>query len=231
MPTIAEAAQQLAADGLPILCLDTCVLLDVIRTPLRGTPRCIQSAIELAEMQGQARCRIVASSLIQNEWESHEQAVMAELDRHLEARDRDAFEFHEACDLVKLPLSFGRPSYQAAGLVAKLQELAAGLLKNAVHLLSSDETKVRATNRNLACVRPARKGSGPQDCIIIEEYFELCRLLQAGGFAKNKAFCSSNTKDYQDGAEPPQSLASEFAAVGLVYTNALDWAVKELKKP
>ncbi|MCI0376533.1 MAG: hypothetical protein L0215_02890 [Gemmataceae bacterium] len=169
--------------------------------------------------------------MIQNEWETHEQAVMTELDRHLEARDRDALAFHEACEVVGISLSFGKPSYQAAGLVAKLRDLAAELLKNSIHLFPSNELKVRAFDRSLARKRPARKGGGVQDCTIIEEYLEFCRLLQAGGFAKKRAFCSSNTEDYQDGHKLHESLASEFASVGLVFTNALHWAVNELKKP
>jgi len=156
--------------------------------------------------------------------------VVKEIDDHLASRDRDALAFHEACELVKVSLSFGKASYQAAGLVEKLRDLSDNLLKNAMQLLPSEETKAKATNRTLACVRPARKGSGLQDCIIIEEYLELCRQLQARGFAQVKAFCSSNTKDYQDGRKLHESLATEFGTVGLIYTNALHWAVNELKK-
>src|SRR5712691_4766352 len=133
MPIIAEAAQQLSADNLPVLFIDTCILLDVIRAPLRKIPGCIQSAVELSEMQAQSRCRIVASSMIQKEWGINEPAVMGELERHLAIRDQDAFAFHEACDLVKIPLSFGKPSYQAAGLVTKLRDLAAELLTKSIH--------------------------------------------------------------------------------------------------
>jgi len=231
MPTIAEAAQQLAAADVPVLFVDTCILLDVIRAPLRKIPGCIQSAVELAEMQAQSHCRIVASSMIRNEWSANERAVMTEFERHLAARDQDAIAFHEACELVRIPLAFSKPSYHATGLVEKLRDLAAQLLTNAMHLLPSDETMARATNRTLSCVRPARKGGGLQDCVIIEEYFELCRLLQAAGFAKKRAFCSSNTEDYQDGRDLHVALQSEFASVGLVFTNALHWAVNELKTP
>jgi len=168
--------------------------------------------------------------MIQNEWGAHEQAVMTELDRRLEIHDQDALAFHEACELARVPLSFAKASYQAAGLTEKLRDLSAELLKNALHLLPSDETKLRACKRIEAGVRPARKGSGLQDCIIIEEYLELCRLLQSGGFTRKRAFCSSNTKDYQDGHELHEKLASEFASAGLVFTNVLHWAVNELKK-
>jgi hypothetical protein len=96
--------------------------------------------------------------------------------------------------------------------------------------VSTDETKAKATERTLGCIPPARKGGGLQDSIIIEEYLEFCRLLQAGGFANKKVFCSSNTKDYQDGPKLHVNLANDFASPGLVFTNALHWAVSELMK-
>jgi hypothetical protein len=86
MPTILEAAHQVATAGVPVLCIDTCVLLDIIRTPLRKTPGCIQGAVELAELQAQSHCRIVASSMIQDEWGSRIQTVVSELERHLETK-------------------------------------------------------------------------------------------------------------------------------------------------
>lgn len=231
MPTIAEVAQQLTADGLPVLFVDTCILLDIIRAPLRKIPACIQSAVELAEMQSKGRCRTVASSMIQNEWKTYEKAVTEELESHLTSHDQRAFAFHEACDAVKIPLSFAKASYQGVGLAAKLRDLSAGLLTNSLHLSPSDEAKSRATNRTLACVRPAKKGGGLQDCIIIEEYLELCRLLHSGAFGKKKVFCSSNTDDYQSGRKLHDSLVGEFDLVELIFTNALHWAISELRKP
>ncbi len=231
MPTIAESAQQLAAHGLPILFIDTCVLLDIIRTPLRKIPGCIQNAVGLVEMQAKSSCRVVASSMIQNEWKEHEQSVVDELDRHFGLRDQDSLAFHEACGLVGIPLSFSQASYQSAGLGAKLRDLSDELMSKALHLSPSDETRARATTRTLAYVRPARKGGGLQDCIIIEEYLELCRSLQAVGFTNKKVFCSSNTQDYQNGPKLHEDLDVEFQSVGLTFTNALHWAVNELQKP
>ena len=230
MPAIAEAAQQLAADGLPILLIDTCAFLDIIRAPVRKIRNCIQSALELAEMQAQSRCKLVASSLIQREWSTNEPAVMTLLDRHLEECDQNVFAIHDACELVKVPLDFTKPSYQASGLATILRDLAAGLLGSAIHLLPSNETTVRASDRTKFGTRPAKSGGGGhKDCLIIEEYLDLCRLLHAGGFAKKKVFCSSNTKDYQDGPDLHGDLARDFDSVGLVFTNALHWAVNELK--
>lgn len=231
MPTIADAATQLVTDGLPVLCLDTCVLLDIIRAPLRPIPGCLQSAVELSKMQANLRCRIILSSLIQNEWGQNVRAVTSELDLHLKSRDRDALAFHEACELLKVPLSFGKPAYQAAGLATKIHGFVAELLTNSIHLSPSDDTKAKATERTLVSRRPARKGGGLKDSIIVEEYLELCRLLFLAGFARTRVFCSSNTKDYQDGRDLHGDLVNDFNTVGLVFTNSLPWALHELINP
>lgn len=231
MPTIAEVAQQLATDGLPVLFIDTCILLDVIRAPIRKIPGCVQSAVELLEMQRNSQCRLVASSMIQAEWTAHENAVLAEFDTYLGLRDLDAFAFHDACELLKIPLAFSKPSYKDTGLGAKLRDLSAELLKTSLHLLPSDESKARATNRTLACIRPAQKGGGLQDCIIIEEYLELCRMLKTAGFAGRRTFCTSNSGDYQDGHKLHEALVAEFEPAELCFTNTLRWAVSELKRP
>ena len=231
MPTITDAAAQLAMEGLPFICLDTCVLFDVVRAPLRPIPDCIQSAMDLASMQATSRCRLILSSLIQVEWGHNVRAVTSELDRHLKSRDRDALAFHEACELLKVPLSFGKPAYQAAGLGKRILEFVTELLTNSIHLSPSDETKAKATERTLLPRRPARKGGGLKDSIILEEYLELSRLPYVAGFARRKVFCSSNTKDYQDGRDLHGDLSSDFNSVGLVFTNSLPWAVHELMKP
>ncbi len=228
MPTIAEAAEQLVAADVPVLFIDTCVLLDVVRAPFRRLPVCIRGALDLSSLQSRLACQLVASSMIQSEWEKHQQPVADELDRHLTERDLDAVAFHDACGLVNLSLSFASPSYQAAGLAARLRDLSSNLLKSAIHLHPSDETTARASKRTLAGRRPAQKGGGLQDCIILEEYLEVCRQLQIAQFSKKKVFCSSNLRDYQEGKNLHPTLQVEFESAGLEFTNALHWAANEL---
>jgi hypothetical protein len=51
MPSIAEAEAKIQASGLPVLFADTCILLDVIRAPLRPAdlPVCVEAAFELLQ--------------------------------------------------------------------------------------------------------------------------------------------------------------------------------------
>ena len=49
MPSIADAVAQISAAGLPVLLIDTCSLVDVIREPLRPDELrgCVEAALEL----------------------------------------------------------------------------------------------------------------------------------------------------------------------------------------
>ena len=60
----------------------------------------------------------------------------------------------------------------------------------------------------------------------MEECLELTRQLRAKGFARKCIFCTSNGNDY---GPPHPKLATDFAAVNLVFTNTLPWAVHEIR--
>jgi hypothetical protein len=74
MPSIAEAEAQLRADNRPVLFLDTCVIVDIIRATLRcmGT-NFVQCAIELRRLLKSAPpgCALVVASVVPTEWGNH----------------------------------------------------------------------------------------------------------------------------------------------------------------
>lgn len=230
MPTIAEAADHLLATGHPALCVDTCIVLDIIRAPLRKIEGCVQAAVNLMDLVKQNRCTIIASSRIRHEWNNHRAGVCEEAEEHVQKWLDDASAFREACELIHNPISLGAHS-NISVLITKLEELASAVIDAAIHLTQDAESASRATHRALAHIRPAQKGKGLEDCIVIEEYFELSRCLKVRGFTAKRVFCTSNRNDYQDGVRLHAALSQEFADVGLTYTNSLDWAVAELKKP
>jgi hypothetical protein len=65
-----------------------------------------------------------------------------------------------------------------------------------------------------------------KDCVIVEEYLELTRQLRAIGFTKKCVFCTSNVNDY---GPPHPALVTDFAAVNLIFTTNLPWAVHEIR--
>ena len=83
MPTIAAVANQVLTAGVPVLFLDTCSILDVIRAPARNLVGCVEAATELIGMcqKTPIGCSLVVGSFVPIEWSNHNQHVLGELDK------------------------------------------------------------------------------------------------------------------------------------------------------
>jgi len=234
MPSLADAAVQVISTGAPVLFLDTCSLLDVIRAPARGLTDCVEVASELLAMAvgPPVQFSLVVGSFVPGEWHDHERKVLELLTKHLQGMQEQAAHFHDLCAHFGLTLPFGLPQYLASGLAARLHDTSRRLLQAALVLDRHPDTVARAFDRvALTKRRPCRKGNQLEDCTIFEEYLQVCRHLRAGGFAGRAVFCTSNTEDYcAPGFTPHPEIAADCAAVGLSFTSTLPWALSELKR-
>jgi hypothetical protein len=233
MPTIAGAAAQVLAAGIPVLFLDTCSILDVIRAPARNLTHCVEAATELLGMATAAppTCSLVVGSFVPKEWSDHEQEVLDLLNGHLDRMQAQAAHFHGLCTHLGLTIGFSHPQYPASGLALRLHDLSHQLLQTCLVLDRESVTMARAFERvAVTRRRPCRKGGELKDCTIFEECLEVCRQLGAGGFTRKMVFCTSNTEDYcAPGVIPHVDVATDCANVGLVFTTNLPWAVNELQ--
>lgn len=231
MPSIDEAVGVLLATDRPVLFLDTCVLLDVIRSTHRCLKGCAEAAWNLAKLISSKPpvCSLVVSSLLPKEWSDNVQAVTDETIRHLRRMEEQATHFDEACRtlgiaVVSTPTAFGK-----IGLAEALRDLSQSLIDRAVRLDEDSGCRVRAFERVVARVPPALKGQ-VKDSAIIEEYLAICRGLKAAGFSRRRVYCTSNTSDYcEPSGSLHSSLAVEFAAHSLIFTTQLPWALREVR--
>jgi hypothetical protein len=234
MPSITDAAAHLHAAGLPILFLDTCSIVDVIRGPMRPDklPGCVEAAVELLQLATSATacCSLVVGSFVSGEWLNHAQPTANDLRKHLARLDDQAFYFHDACASLGITLPFARPTYGGVGLMNRLYDLSKQLLDASLRLDAHNDTNMRAFARAATNTPPSRKGAEIKESTIIEECLEVCRQLHSAGFGRKQIFCTSNTNDYCDagGALYP-ALAGDFAAVRLNFVTNLPWAVHEVK--
>src|SRR5581483_9656788 len=99
MPSIADTAARVAAAGVPVLFLDTCSILDVIRAPVRALDKCVEAAAELVAVAtaSSPRCSLVVCSFVPVEWNSRAQDVLNELTKHLDRMEQQANHFHGLC--------------------------------------------------------------------------------------------------------------------------------------
>jgi hypothetical protein len=233
MPSIAAAEAQLRADDRPILFLDTCILLDIIR----ATYRClgsgyVQRAVELRTMltSNPPQCALVVASMVPTEWSDNAPKVRDEVRSHLTKIQDQAVHFHDACATLGIALTFGRPFYPGVGLAESLYDLSKALLDGSVRLDRDAACESRGVGRVVAKKPPSRQGGEVKDCVIVEECLELTRQLRANVFARKCVLCTSNMDDYGGpGGGLHSTLAAEFAAVGMTFTANLPWAVHEIQ--
>ena len=96
MPTIAEAEAQIRADDRPVLFLDTCIYLDIIRATDRCLKGFVRSGSELLGLLTAVtpRCTLVAASMIPTEWKDNAQKVRNEVNGNLGKIQDRAVMFH-----------------------------------------------------------------------------------------------------------------------------------------
>ncbi len=233
MPSIAAVEAQLRADDRPVLFLDTCILLDIIR----ATYRClgigyIQKALELHTLltSNPPHCALIVASMVPTEWADNAPKVKDEVQSHLKKIQEQASHFHDACASLGMALAFGRPFYPGVGLAEKLYDLSKALLDGSIRLDRDSGCESRGVGRVVAKIPPSKQGGEVKDCIIVEECLELARQLRANGFARKCVFCTSNMDDYgEPGGKLHPTLAADFAAVGMIFTANLPWAIHEVQ--
>ena len=231
MPSVAETVSTLLATDRAVLFLDTCILLDIIRSTHRCLPKYAERASELAKLASAdpPGCTIVISSIVPQEWSDNAQTVTEETMRHLRSMEDQSSHFHDACQALGIAVTMPRTRYGQAGLAEALRELSRSLIDRSVCLDADAESHVRAVARVVNRTPPALRRE-VKDSAIIEEYLAVCRGLQAAGFPRRRVFCTSNTQDYcAAGGELHANLAAEFAACSLTFTTSLPWAFHEIR--
>jgi hypothetical protein len=230
MPTIVGVADHIIAEDLPVLFVDTCVLLDVIRSIKRKFTNCALQAQSLhsAATAVPRECLIVISHLVRHEWGVHQQELLDEADRHLSELQEHSGHFHDACGVLGIAPGFGRANYAAHDVAVRLHDLSRQILDCALVVEQDYECSNRAITRVIYNVPPSKKGGEAKDCTILEEYLAIARRLHAAGFQKKRVFCTSNTNDYCEGRALHPDLAAEFAVIDLRFTSNLGWGFHDV---
>ncbi|MGC8644008.1 MAG: hypothetical protein ACP5XB_29465, partial [Isosphaeraceae bacterium] len=192
MSTIDEAVEKILGAELPVLFLDTCVLLDIIRAPLRPAQLrgCLQAALELRHLAGvpPIRCLLVVASFVPGEWLTHAEAEVQNLRAHLNDFDEEASLLHGFCNLVGITPSFPKPEYGVLSLAEKLHDVSRQLLDGSLSLEPDHACIIRAYGRATTYSPPSRKGGEVKDSTIVEECLEVSRRLEAADFLPKKVF-------------------------------------------
>jgi hypothetical protein len=212
-------AHAIASAAVPVLCIDTCSILDIMRDPTRDTvrPHDRQAAIDLviAAEAGNLMCFIAEQVAI--EFADHDQSVQDEAERSLR-KMRAQIE-----RINKLSAVYGAPGIaNLAHLddhVARARSVVGRLLVKLDKVIPGPSVPAKAFARMNAGIAPGRRGKeSSKDCLVYETYLELVAALRGSGVASPIVFLSSNTNEYfTDSGILRAPIAVDFGKLSIDY--------------
>lgn len=205
----------------PVLMLDTCVLLDIIRDITRQDVRLHNVKAAMAMLQASESgmdlvvlmAEQVSTELRDNMPNVEEGAkISLEIFRVQAMRvDQVAAEFGAVGTMATSHL---------ADHVARARETMARWERVSLPAVPSPSVPARAIHRVVNAIAPSRKAKdSTKDCLIVETYLEAAAQMRAASFTGKIVFGSSNTDDYVDKGTGKLHLALEtdFASHSMEY--------------
>ncbi len=232
MPPIATVVADLISHPRPVLCLDTCDLLDIIQCVAEGKPRRLEHVRRLLDTLtlDPDRLQIAVSYLVPLEWDQNQANVLADAEHKVRHVDEDVAAIMIVWQHAGAPLPVPSPSYAGRGLPAALASLADAVLSCAVVLGRDASCVSRALDRVHDKARPSHVGM-VKDSIHLEHYLELCHQLHALGFPERRVFVSANKADFWEAknlSDIHPDLEPQLAAVELEFFGTLEAALGSL---
>lgn len=194
MPNVAQASALIKQAVAPVVFLDTCVLLDIVRAPLRNAAGNVEAAKELwtGATRNPPTVYLVIACPTPTEWGAHVDEAVQESENAVNCVSAVS----ATCPFVGLP-ALGPLPPNLATLPDRLKALSKDLLDKSILLDKDNDALSRAMDRVINGLKPARKGGqGAKDAAILEHAVSLVDALLVGGFAGRRAFVSSNTVDF-----------------------------------
>ena len=211
----------------PILVLDACALLDIIRIPSRvdshtECSRILNSVTSILRDAESEKMTILLPPPVLLEWEM----------RALETRDNTENEikkFQLNLDVVRCISEFhGTPlpnvPLPSNELAEYLYALSERFINASINLEEDSTLSSEILSRVTHCIAPATKGASPSDCKLYEHTLGIIRKLRGNGFARPIALLSSNKKDFFQDGKPKSPIDSELGAISGSLCSTWYWA-------
>ena len=207
-----------------VLYLDTCILLDIIRSPIRDTiaAESVQFAKFLLERSNHKpkSLWLVTSETVALEWEEHADEIVKEVEREiLKLESKRSHMLTAAKAATEIDYLHGQ-AVNRINLAQTLKAISKSVLDTCIVIPPENEHSLAAMDRVKKYRAPAKRGKAePKDCEIYEVFLSLCRDLQEKEV--KLIFASSNTNDY--GEKNSGGIEQELSAVNAKYATCWNW--------
>ncbi len=232
-----DLAAQIAKADVPVLLLDTCTILDVVRAPLLDhlgihDIEAVHTLISRATGSSPGVSMVITEQVHQ-EFREHIDAVETETRYGIKkASDRFAGILKRMQELSTKDYIPDSVDLCSLGFPQRGRYLAEQIVDTSSTLTDHADEVLKAYDRVKRGKPPAtRAKQSVKDCMIAESYLRLAATLHTGGFSWNMVFATSNTKDYEQGhSSLHPELRTEFCSASLEYSPSWSAARHELDR-
>ena len=220
-----DTAARLARTDAPVLLLDTCSILDVVRSPVLdklGVHDIDAVHILIDRAVGmRSDIALVITEHVHREFEENVDTVERYTHTEIEKASDCFSEMVKRVQALSPDASIpGAVDLLPLGFPERGRRLAETVVEASLVLADHQDEIVKAFDRVRFARPPATKAKqSVKDCLIAESYLRLAATLRVGGFARNMVFTTSNTQDFQQGHPSLHpELRAEFHSVRLEYS-------------
>ncbi|HVJ52266.1 MAG TPA: hypothetical protein VM689_07380 [Aliidongia sp.] len=223
-------AKAIATAGKPVLLIDTCSILDVMRDPTRETPRLHerQAGLDLlAAAEGGTLIGAVAQQ-VALEFAEHDQSVQDEANRALKNLRGQIGRVNLLSAILGAPGQLDLTHLDDH--VARTRKIVGRWLTQLLLFKPDANVLERAIARMNGNIAPARRGKdSSKDCIVFETYLKCADMLRTEGLTAPIVFLSSNTREYlNDSNVLKTEIANDFAPLKVDYASNMALAKYQL---
>lgn len=223
---------EIVQTAVPVLCVDTCAVLDLMRDPTRETalPRIRKAGLDLVDFAEQRGLAILLADQVALEFAANEADVGEEARRALRKLRQQVARIDELAGV------YGAQGTADMGHlddhVDRARAVVSRLLDVAMGVTPSNDIPGRAMVRVNEARAPAAKGKESfKDCVVFETYLEAGVQLRAGGCQTPIVFVSSNPKEYFEpgsGSVLKADIAQDLAIPGMGFAVSMEHAKNAL---
>jgi hypothetical protein len=212
----------------PILFIDTCSLLDIIRVPSHPNVKLshLEGAKEAVKKAKSNSIYLVITETVEMEYKDNLSKTCVELERYTTKFAATGEKIVNSIECVELSYNFYISGIEEIRLAAELEKIANNVIDSSLILEENQECIHSAHERTKHYQAPAQRGkSESKDCVIIEHFLELSKRLREEGLTNPLIFITNNSSDYGKAPNPKPPLNLEFGNLDIAYCNNLKWAL------
>lgn len=201
MASAVEIAEAVSYEGIPLLFVDTCSILDIIRGAGSSKQMSVaetESALAIARLATSTPpgCRVIRASVVEGEFNKHLQSAVNILDTEIKKVSASLNILDSLARATGLSPLTTRPD---PFLSDPVKQLAQFIIDNAL-ICDSDQDSRNAAHHRVSLARaPSKPGKESyKDCCLLEEYLAVMREVRSRNGNVPAVLITSNTADFCD---------------------------------